>query len=85
VIFLQEHWLNKLKAGNPDFRRVGFSKSLKKYAILSRGPYDGVWILRHKYTSKYITLVQYHNKRMIVCKLCIKNKVYLFVYLFELY
>jgi len=36
-------------------------------------------ILMRKSRSKYITVVQYDDKRLIGCKLCINNNVYLFV------
>ena len=36
-------------------------------------------ILMQKSRSKYITVVQYDDKRMIGCKLCINNNTYLFV------
>jgi exonuclease III len=84
VIFLQEHWLredelNKLKAVNSDFSGFGVSAIDTTSGILSGRPYGGVCILWRKSLSKYIIVVQYDDKRMIGCKLCINNNVYLFV------
>ena len=80
VIFLQEHWLcedelNKLKAVNPDFSAFGVSAIDTQSGILSGRLYGGVGILWRKSISKYITVVQYDDKRMIGYKLCINNNV----------
>ena len=84
MIFLQQHWLcedelNKLKAVNPDFSGFGVSAIDSKSGILSGHPYGSVCILWRKSISKYITVMQYDDKCMIGCKLCINNNVYLFI------
>jgi len=60
-------------------REFGVSAIDTKYSILSGRSYGGVGNLWRKSISKYITVVQYDDKRMIGCKLCINNNTYLFV------
>jgi len=84
IIFIQEHWLRDdeltmIKTVHPDFTGFGISAMDTSNGLLLGRPYGGVCILWRKSMAKYINVVQYDDKRLLGCKLCINNDTMLFI------